>query len=121
SLIEFFRELRGIRDRRPSDDELERAKSYVELGLPQGLESTTQVANQIATLGIFGLTLQDLTTFAEKVRAVTAADVQRVARTYLTPDRATVVVVGDLSKVRSGIDALQLGPSRVIDGKALVH
>jgi hypothetical protein len=41
--------------------------------------------------------------------------VQRVARKYLRPDRVSVVVVGDLTKIRPGIEALRLGPVSVRD------
>ena len=111
SLIEFFKELRMIRDSTVPAQELARAKAYVELGIPGSLESTSQVAGQIAQLGVFGLSLDELPRFAAQVRGVTAADVQRVAKQYLTPDRATIVVVGDLAKVRAGIEALKLGPA----------
>lgn len=121
SLVEFFKELRGVRDALIPDDELQRAKSYVELGLPGSLESTSQVAASIAQLAIFSLPLTDLSTFAANVRAVTAADVQRVARKYLTPDRATVVVVGDLAKIRGPIEALKLGPVETRDAKVVAR
>ena len=42
--------------------------------------------------------------------AVTAADVQRVAREYIRPDSMTIVVVGDVQKIRPGIERLGLGP-----------
>jgi zinc protease len=114
SLVEFFRELRAIRDARVPAVELERAKAYVEFNIPGTLESTTQVASQMAQLDVFGLTLEELPRLASQVRAVTAEDVQRVARKYLTPDRAHIVVVGDLSAVRPGIEALNLGPIDVM-------
>lgn len=53
SLVEFFKELRGVRDSLIPDDELQRAKSYLELGLLGSLESTSQVAASIAQLAIF--------------------------------------------------------------------
>lgn len=115
SLVEFFNELRTVRNTPVPSDELQRAKSYVELGLPGSLESTSQVANSIAQLATFALPLGELSSFAQKVRVVSAADVQRVARQYLTPDRATVVVVGDLSKVRRGIEDLKLGEISVLE------
>lgn len=115
SLVEFFRELRAIRDAAVPADELERAKAYVELGIPGSLESTSQVASQMANLDVFGLTLEELPRLASQVRAVTAEDVQRVARKYLTPDRAHVIVVGDLTTVRPGIEALNLGPIQVLE------
>ncbi len=109
SLVEFLRELRAMRDAPVSDEELQRGRAYIELGLPGSLESTSQVAATMAQLAVFGLSLDELTTYADRVRRVSAADVQRVAREYLTPDRATVVVVGDLAQVRPAIEALRLG------------
>ncbi|MEP7324682.1 MAG: hypothetical protein ABI836_01930, partial [Gemmatimonadota bacterium] len=53
--------------------------------------------------------------YVNKVMAVTIADVQRVARQYLLPDRFTIVVVGDLATIRPGIEALHLGPITVTD------
>ncbi len=120
SLIEIFKELRGVRDVAVPQDELDRAKAYVELGIPGTLESTSQVAGQMAQLATFGLTLDELPRLAARVRAVTAADVQRVARQYLTPDRAHVVVVGDLSKVKAPIEQLGLGTSTTLDVAKLV-
>ena len=115
SLVEIFKELRGVRDVAVPEDELNRAKAFVELGLPGTLESTSQVAGQMAQLATFGLTLDELPRLAARVRAVTAADVQRVARQYLTPDRAHVVVVGDLAKVKTPIEQLGLGTATVLE------
>ena len=115
SLIEIFKELRGVRDVAVPQDELDRAKAYVELGIPGALESTSQVAGQMSQLATFGLSLDELSRLATRVRAVTAADVQRVARQYLTPDRAHVVVVGDLAKVKEPIEKLGLGTSTTLE------
>ncbi len=121
SLVEFFRELRALRERPVTADELARAKNYLELQLPGDLEGTSQVAGEIASLQVFGLSLDALPRFATAVRMVTVADVQRVARQYLTPDRATIVVVGDLAKVRPGIEALKLGESEAWDVTRVVR
>jgi len=121
SLVEFFKELRAIRDQPVADDELQRAKAYVQLGLPGSLESTSQVAGAIAQLAIFDLPLSELSAYAAKVGRVTAADVQRVARQYLVPDQASVVVVGDLKSVRASIEALKLGDIVVLDAKDITR
>jgi predicted Zn-dependent peptidase len=115
SLIEIFKEIRGVRDAPVPLEELNRAKNNVELGIPGTLESTSQIAGQLAQLAVFGLVLDELPRLAARVRAVTAADVQRVARQYLTPDRAHVVVVGDLSKVKTPIEQLGLGASTTLE------
>lgn len=120
SLVEFFKEFRALRDVAVPADELSRAKQFVEYGIPGGLESTSQVAGQMAQLATWGLSLEELPRLVSQLRAVTSADVQRVARQYLTPDRAHVIVVGDLAKVRAGIEALNLGPIEVREVSALV-
>jgi zinc protease len=110
SLTEFFREIRTLRDSVVSTDELDRAKAYIALGLGGEFETTTQMAGQIAELVRFGLPLDYYDGYVQQIMNVTAADVQRVAREYLRPDRMTVVVVGDVSRIRPGIEALGLGP-----------
>lgn len=117
SLIEFFRELRAIRDARATDPEVERARSYVALRVPQALETNGQIVGQLTSLGVYGLSLADLTAYMSRVQAVTAADVQRVARATIPVTRVAVVVVGDLKKIRPGIEALHLGPITVLDAK----
>ena len=45
----------------------------------------------------YGLDLDDLQTYRERVNAITPDDIQRVAREYLRPDRLSIVLVGDAS------------------------
>lgn len=114
SLVEFFKEIRSLRDGAVSDAELARAKAYIALGIPGDLESTAQIAGQVTALALFNLPLTWLQEYVTAVNAVTAADVQRVARRFVPDDAATIVVVGDLSKIRAGIEALNLGPVSVM-------
>ena len=115
SLVEIIRELKMLRDLPVDATELERAKAYVALGVPQRFETNAQVAAQLVDLGQYGLPLTSLGDFVARVNQVTAVDVQRVARQYLPADRATLVIVGDLAKIRAGIDALKLGSATVLD------
>jgi predicted Zn-dependent peptidase len=119
SLVEFFKELEKLRESPVPPDELQRAKAYVELGLPGSMETVSQIAGQMSQLAVFGLTLEELPRFAEAVRRVTPADVQRAARRYLMPERAVVVVVGDLATIRKPVEALALGPATVLEASAL--
>lgn len=113
SLVELFKELRAIRETPVSAEELARAKAYIALALPGDLETTSQIAGEMAYLANWNLPLSSLREYVEKVGAVTVADVQRVARQYLPSENAYVVVVGDLARIRAGIDALALGPVTV--------
>ncbi len=115
SLVEFFKEFDQIRDQPVSAVELKRAKAYIALGLGGDFETTDQMAGRVAELLTFGLPPTYFNTYVRRIMGVTAADVQRVARAYVTPDRFTVVVVGDLAKIRPGVEALKLGPISVRD------
>lgn len=110
AVVEFLRELRRVRDQPVPGDELERAKRYVALGFPRRFEETRDVAAEISTLETYDLPVDFLNTYVDRVMAVTAADVQRVAREHIRPDRAVIVVVGDRSKIEPGLRALELGP-----------
>lgn len=109
SLVEFFKELSAIRDSAVSEIELERARNYIVFGLPGEFETTGQMAAQVGELLTFGLPAGYFRTFVGQVTRVSVADVQRVARQYFDPDRVEVVVVGDVTKIRPGIEALGLG------------
>jgi zinc protease len=119
SLVEFFKEMNAIRDVAVSADELARAKAYIRLGIPGDFESTAQIAGQITGLALFNLPLSWLQEYVTRVEAVTAEDIQRVARRYVPANNATIVVVGDLSRIRAGIEALNLGPVTTLEMGAI--
>ncbi|HEX9611163.1 MAG TPA: pitrilysin family protein [Gemmatimonadales bacterium] len=108
ALTEFFKELRGIRERVPAE-ELERAKNFVALRFPERFETVSSVARQLGELYVYDLPADYYDQYTRRILAVTAADVQRVARQYVDPERVTVVLVGDRSKIEAGVRALRLG------------
>jgi zinc protease len=110
ALIEFMRELRRIRDDAVPQAELDKAKAYITLGLPADFETTQGAARRFSDLLLYGLPLDYFGTYIPQINAVTAADVQRVARRYLDPDHFAIVVVGDRSKIEAGLQALHEGP-----------
>lgn len=121
SLVEIFKELRSIRDAPVEAKELDRAKAYVALAVPGRFETNAAIAGQLVDLDSYGLPLSSVNDFVARVNAVTAADVQRVARRYVPADQATLVVVGDLARVRAGIEALKLGTVTTLDVSAIAR
>jgi zinc protease len=119
SLVEIFKELRAIRDAPVDTLELKRAKAYIALAFPSRFETNSQIAQNLYDLGQYSLPLSSVSDLVGKVNAVTLADVQRVARKYVAVDNVTLVVVGDLAKVRPGIEALNLGTISVLDPLAI--
>jgi predicted Zn-dependent peptidase len=109
SLVEFFKELRRIRETPVDPDELERTRQYLALRVAGSFETTGQMAGQIGTLLTFGLPFTWYDDYVRRILAVTAEDVRRVARQYIRTDSMAVVVVGDVEKIRPGIERLGLG------------
>jgi predicted Zn-dependent peptidase len=113
SLREFFNELNAIRQPVPAD-ELERAKTLNALGFPAAFETTSGMASNLISLVVYNLPESFFAEYVSRIRAVTAADVERAAKQYLQPDRFAVVVVGDLKQIEKPIRDANLGPVRVV-------
>ena len=77
--------------------ELDGAQEYLTGSFPLTIETPSQIALQVLNAVFYGLNMNDLQTFRERVSAVTVEDLHRVARNYLRPDRLTIVLVGDAS------------------------
>lgn len=122
ALIEFFKELRGIREPLPTQD-LEKAKRYLQLSLPAQFETTRDIAFSLVPVATYDLPLDYFNSYAQKIGAVTAADVQRVAQQYVRPDNFSVVIVGDLKAIEQGIRAVQIGKVEIRDmsGRPIVQ
>ena len=115
---EFFNELTGIHQPVPAA-ELDKAKNYLALLLPRNFETTRGTADALAQAWVYDLPADYYTTYADHVRAVTAADVRRVADKYIQPDKLAVVVVGDRKTIEPGLKALNLGPLTVVEPAAV--
>lgn len=113
ALTEFFKELNGVLEPIPAD-ELARAKNYVALGFPGEFETTGDIAARLEEAVVYRLPEDYFSRYVERIQAVTAADVQRVARRYVTPGRFTVVVVGDRKTIEAPVRGLKLGPVTVL-------
>jgi zinc protease len=105
---------------RVGDRELEGAKEYLTGSFPLTIETPSQIALQILNAVFFGLNLNDLQTYRERVNAVSVDDVQRVARNYFHPDRLTIVLVGDASAFvkqlpGAGFDRFEIIPASELD------
>ncbi|HEY7501628.1 MAG TPA: pitrilysin family protein [Vicinamibacterales bacterium] len=90
---EFFR----LQRQRVREEELADAQAYLTGSFPLSIETPSAIALQILNAVFYGLDLNELQTYRERVNAITPDDIQRVARQYLHPDRLSIVLVGDAS------------------------
>ena len=108
-----------LRDR-VSERELSGAQDYLTGAFPLTIETPSQIALQILNAVFYGLNLNELQTYRERVDAVSVDDIQRVAREYLHPDRLTIVLVGDAASFVSqlpgaGFDKFERIPAADLD------
>jgi zinc protease len=88
-------EMWRLQRQRVSERELADAQAYLTGSFPLTIETPSAIALQILNAVFYGLDLNELQTFRERVNAITVDDIQRVAKTYLHPDRLSIVLVGD--------------------------
>ncbi|NNE65508.1 MAG: insulinase family protein [Pyrinomonadaceae bacterium] len=112
SLKEFFFELNRIRDDVVGEDELNDAKNFLAGVFPIRAETQGGLIGLVVSQLLQGLPEDYLETYRDRVRAVTAEDVQRVARKYIHPEKVSVVIVGDaediLDQVKSFADEISV-------------
>lgn len=114
AVVDFLAEMRRVAEEPVPNEELERAKNYVALRLPQGFETAADLSTRIAELVLNDLPLDYYDGYVDSVLAVTADEVQAAARTYLTGGLA-IVVVGDRATVEEPLRALGVGEVVVLE------
>jgi zinc protease len=99
SLKEIFGEIARLQKEAPGAAELQGIQSYLS-GLFVIQNSTRQaLIGQLRFVDLQGLGEDYLKTYVQKVNGVTPADVQQTTAQYIKPERMTIVVVGDKSKI----------------------
>jgi zinc protease len=99
-------EFQRMRDTPVSDDDLRNAKNYLTGLFSLSLATQGGIADELLTMKLVGLGADYLKNYRDRIEAVTAADVQRVAQKYVHADDATIVIVGDAARLRKDLAAL---------------
>jgi predicted Zn-dependent peptidase len=100
AMREFFHEFNRIRDEKVPAAELEEKKRAVVARFALSLESPQSVLSFAITRKVYGLPEDYWDTYPAQISAVTADDVQRVAKKYLNLDNIQIVAVGDAAKIK---------------------
>lgn len=95
SLKEFFYELNRIRSEPVSDKEISDAKAYLTGVYPIRLETQEGLIDQLVQIKMFDLPANYLELYRDQIQTVTVEQIQEVARRYVKPDEAAIVIVGD--------------------------
>ncbi|SEG14238.1 zinc protease [Bryocella elongata] len=115
SAVQLMYELKRFPDNPPTEAELTEAKNSNVQSLPGVFDTTASIAGSLSSIFLYSRPLDYYATLPARYRAVTAADVARVAREYVHPDQLTIVAAGDRSKIEPGLKDAKLGPIEVRD------
>jgi len=108
-------EIRRMSGGQVTDKELADAKDAYANSFVFSFNDASETVSRLMMLEYNGMPADWYQTWLDRVRAVTAKDVERVAKQYLKPDSLTIVVVGNPASFK--LD--ELGPVRAIPLKAV--
>jgi len=115
AMQEFKRELERLGNEKVGTEELESAKRAIVGGFALSLEQPGSLIQNIITQKIYNLPADYWDTYPQKVSAITADDVQRVAKKYMDLSHLQVVAVGDVTKTRESL--AKYGTVQVLDAE----
>ncbi len=93
-----FEGLKRIRKEAVSPDDLQRAQKYLIGSFPMRFDTQGKLAGFLAQVEYFGLGLDYPEKYPKLIQSITREDVLRVAQTYLHPEQAIRVIVGNLKE-----------------------
>jgi zinc protease len=91
-----------MRTTKVTPEELETAKNFLIEVFPRNFATAAQVASVFAQDEFTKRAPDYWVTYRDRIRAVTADDVLRVAQKYLQPDKLVVLVVGNIDEITKG-------------------
>ena len=100
AMKEFMYELNRLRNDKVPAEELENAKRAIIGSFALSLEQPQSLLQNIITQKLYNLPADYWDTYPQRVAAINAEDIQRVAQKYIDLGHLHVVAVGDAAKAR---------------------
>jgi zinc protease len=119
ALTDLIDEIRQMREKPVSDKELTDAKRAIVGSFALLLENPNAILNNYLDRYFYKLPADYWDTYASRIEAITAADIQRVAQKYWAADKLQIVAVGDQSKVEPALKKLGTFQSFDAEGKPI--
>lgn len=110
-VVSLYRELR---DRGLDTDEIEMARRYVTGSAALAMATPRQRLHARITADTFGLPADHIDTFAERIAAITEADVAAAIERHVHPESLTIVAVATAERMRGPLEKLGLGEVEVV-------
>ncbi|MFZ1085004.1 MAG: pitrilysin family protein [Terracidiphilus sp.] len=108
-------EISGLTTKPFTEEELARAKDNILNSFLFRYDTREKVLAERVRLEFYGYPPDYLESYRAALEKVTVADLDRVAKKYIHPDKLAVLVVGNGPEIKPGLDELKLGPVQPID------
>jgi zinc protease len=107
--------IEGLSTHPITDEELARAKDSILNSFLFSYDTREKVLTAREELEFYGYPPDYLETYHKALEDVTLAGVNAAAKKYIQPDKFAVLVVGNASEIKPGLEDLKLGPVHPID------
>lgn len=106
AVYQILNEIKRLGSEPASAEDIQLVKSTYNGSFAMGLEDKANIAEYALNVEIEGLPKNFYQTFLQKLNAVTAADIQRVAKKYILNNQARIIVVGKAAEVGPKLEKL---------------
>ncbi len=108
SITEIMNELKRIRTDKVTDDELQKAKNYLTGSFIRSLESPQTVAQFAINIARYKMPKDYYKNYLKNLSAVTVDDILEMAKKYVKPNNAYILVVGKGDDVAKNISRFSI-------------
>jgi zinc protease len=108
-------EIDGLNTKPITEDELKRAKDNILNSFLFRYDTKGKVLDEREKLEFYGYPADYLETYHAALEKVTLADVTAAAKKYIHPEKLAILVVGNGSEIKPGLDDLKMGAVHPVD------
>ena len=113
AITEFLNEMKKLRSEKVGEDELQSMKNYLTGTFSRSLENPQTIANFAINIERYGLPKDYYKNYLKNLQAVTSDDIQQMAKKYIKPNNAYILVVGNADEIAEKLKSFSV--SRKID------
>ncbi len=106
AIQETLKEMQRLRDEPVPEEELTLQREYNVGNYLLSLENSGRIAQRVQDIELYGLPADYYKTYARRMGTVTAAQVQELAKKYISTENLAVVVVGEAKEIKPELEKL---------------
>jgi len=103
---EILKEITRMRDEPAKEEEIALQRQYNVGNYLLSLENTSRTAQRVQDIDLYGLPADFYKTYAHRMSVVTPAQVEELAKKYLTTENVAIVVVGEAKEIQPELEKI---------------